>query len=48
MFVQTTNLGPGVVDFRCSDQLVGSDVGYRFLQLTAIQVQTLSRTNLFP
>lgn len=47
-FVQTTNSGAGVVDFRCSDQLVGSDVFYRFLQLTAIQVPTLTRTNLLP
>ena len=48
LFAQTTNSGPGVVDFRCSDQLVGSDVRYRFLQLTAIQVPTLTRTNLLP
>jgi len=42
------NEGPGVVDFRCSDQDAESVVKYRFLQLTAIPVPTLTRTNLFP
>jgi hypothetical protein len=46
LFVQTTNEGPGVVDFRCSDQLEGSSVSYRFLQLTAIPVPSLTRTQL--
>jgi hypothetical protein len=48
LFVQTTNEGPGVVDFRCSDQDAGSIVKYRFLQLTAIPVPSLTRTNLLP
>ncbi len=46
LFVQTTNVGPGVVDFRCSDQDPGSTVKYRFLQLTAIPVPALTRTQL--
>lgn len=46
LFVQTTNVGAGIVDFRCSDQLVGSSVSYRFLQLTAIPVPSLTRTEL--
>ncbi|HXJ32985.1 MAG TPA: hypothetical protein VMS22_03020 [Candidatus Eisenbacteria bacterium] len=46
LFVQTTNVGPGVVDFRCSDQDPGSTVRYRFLQLTAIPVPALTRTQL--
>jgi len=46
LFVQTTNVGAGVVDFRCSDQDALSTVRYRFLQLTAIPVPTLTRTNL--
>jgi hypothetical protein len=46
LFVQTTNVGAGVVDFRCSDQDPGSTVKYRFLQLTAIPVPTLTRTKL--
>ena len=48
LFVQTTNSGEGIVDFRCSDQSSGSVVKYRFLQLTAIQVPVLTRTNLLP
>jgi len=48
LFVQTTNSGAGVVDFRCSDQDAQSVVKYRFLQLTAIQVPVLTRTNLLP
>jgi hypothetical protein len=46
LFTQTTATGPGVVDFRCSDQDPGSTVKYRFLQLTAIRVGTLTRTKL--
>jgi hypothetical protein len=46
LFVQTTATGPGVVDFRCSDQDPTSSVKYRFLQLTAIRVGTLTRTKL--
>jgi hypothetical protein len=46
LFAQTTALGPGVVDFRCSDQDRGSTVKYRFLQLTALPVGTLNRTKL--
>lgn len=48
LFVQTTNTGAGTVDFRCSDQDAASDVKYRFLQLTAIPVPGLTRTNLLP
>ena len=46
LFIQTTNVGPGVVDFRCSDQSAGSTVQYRFLQLTAIPVSSITRTQL--
>jgi hypothetical protein len=46
LFAQTTATGPGVVDFRCSDQDATSTVKYRFLQLTAIRVGTLARTKL--
>lgn len=48
LFAQTTNIGAGVVDFRCSDQDPGSNVRYRFVQLTAIPVPGLTRTNLLP
>jgi len=46
LFTQTTAVGPGTVDFRCSDQDPGSSVSYRFLQLTAIPVGRLTRTKL--
>ena len=46
LFTQTTATGPGVVDFRCSDQDPASTVKYRFLQLTAIRVGTLASTRL--
>ena len=48
LFVTTTNSGPGTVEFRCSDQSEASVVKYRFLQLTAIQVPSLTRTKLVP
>jgi hypothetical protein len=50
MFVQTTNKGAGTVDFRCSDTDLtpAGSPGYRFLQLTAIEVPKLKRTDLFP
>ena len=48
LFAHTTNTGEGVVDFRCSDQDPGSVVRYRFVQLTAIPVPSLTRTNLLP
>jgi hypothetical protein len=46
LFLQTTNVGASVVDFRCSDQDAGSTVQYRFLQLTAIPVPALERAEL--
>jgi len=46
LFLQTTSVGPGVVDFRCSDQDAASTVQYRFLQLTAIPVPALNRAQL--
>ena len=48
LFAQTTNAGAGVVDFRCTDGDPGSTVTYRFLQLTAIPVPSLTSTNLLP
>ena len=48
LFAQTTNVGAGIVDFRCSDQDPESIVRYRFVQLTAIPVPSLTRTNLLP
>jgi len=48
LFAQTTNTGGGIVDLRCSDQDPGSIVRYRFVQLTAIPVPSLTRTNLVP
>ena len=48
LFAKTTNTGAGTVEFRCSDQSDGSDVFYRFVQLTAIPVPSLTRTNLLP
>jgi hypothetical protein len=46
LFVQTTSVGGGVVDFRCSDQSAGSTVKYRFLQLTAIPAPGLTAVKL--
>jgi hypothetical protein len=48
LFAQTTNSGAGIVDFRCTDSSPGSSVKYRFVQLTAIPVPSLTRTNLLP
>ena len=48
LFAQTTNEGAGIVDFRCSDQDPAGVVRYRFVQLTAIPVPSLRRTNLLP
>lgn len=48
LFAQTTNTGAGTVDFRCTDQDLGSTALYRFLQLTAIPVPSLTSTNLLP
>ena len=48
LFAQTTNTGAGTVDFRCTDQDPGSTVTYRFVQLTAIPVPSLTSTNLLP
>jgi hypothetical protein len=48
LFAQTTNTAAGVVDFRCTDADPGSSVTYRFVQLTAIPVPSLTRTNLLP
>jgi hypothetical protein len=48
LFAHTTNTGAGTVDFRCTDQDAGSIVNYRFVQLTAIPVPSLTSTNLLP
>lgn len=48
LFAHTTNTGAGTVDFRCTDQDPGSTVLYRFVQLTAIPVPSLTSTNLIP
>jgi len=48
LFAHTTNTGAGTVDFRCTDQDPGSTVLYRFVQLTAIPVPSLTSTKLIP
>ena len=48
LFAHTTNTGAGTVDFRCTDQDPGGIVRYRFLQVTAIPVPSVTSTNLIP
>ncbi len=46
LVAQTTAVGPGTVDFHCTDESDQSTVKYRFLQLTAIRVGSLTATKL--
>lgn len=46
LFAQTTAAGPGTVDFHCTDESDQSTVKYRFVQLTAIRVGSLTATKL--